>query len=210
MKAVHFSLVLLSLFSHPTTAQDEEDNVVTIVTTAPPAFTTALHWTQSAPFTSAILNSTNHYRTQHSAANLTWNATLSRFAADFANSSDACDFEHSGGPYGENLAMGYLNVTAAVEAWGEEREEFDFGDGGFSEETGHFTQLVWRNTTGVGCGRRLCGERGWMLVCEYWPPGNVEEQYDEQVEEHEGGGSLVRPTMFAMWLAVCWCVLCGL
>lgn len=52
---------------------------------------------------------------------------------------------------------------------------------GFDEETGHFTQLVWANTTSVGCGRTACeGDdddddklRGVYVVCEYWPKGNV-------------------------------------
>lgn len=63
---------------------------------------------------------------------------------------------------------------------------------GFSEETGHFTQLVWRTTTDVGCAAIDCGygngtddnekrgdtgsytrAQGWYVVCEYSPPGNV-------------------------------------
>jgi hypothetical protein len=62
-------------------------------------------------------------------------------------------------------------------------------------ETGHFTQLVWKDTTSVGCGRTECNGRddggapGWYLVCEYWPHGNVigafEENVQEQVPEDE-------------------------
>ena len=82
-----------------------------------------------------------------------------------------------GGPTGENLAAGFVNVSASVEAWGLEREKYNFEEPGFSEETGHFTQLVWRGTTTVGCGRQNCngedGTPGWYVVCEYDPPGNV-------------------------------------
>jgi hypothetical protein len=60
--------------------------------------------------------------------------------------------------YGENLAYGYGNVSAAVVAWGEEREMYNFGKPtGFTEETGHFTQLVWKSTTQVGCAAFNCG-----------------------------------------------------
>ncbi|KAK8065005.1 PR-1-like protein [Apiospora hydei] len=141
-------------------------------------------------FTSAILNSTNTYRDQHNASHLVWNRTLEDFANRYLgqvvsrslSSSDSesesnssttldsrdslsrrggkCDFKHSGGPYGENLALGCSNATSCVEAWGNERRDYDFGTGDFGESTGHFTQLVWKNTTSVGCGARMCGGDG--------------------------------------------------
>lgn len=36
-----------------------------------------------------------------------------------------------GGPYGENLASGYANVTDSVNAWGNERDEYNFRSGEF-------------------------------------------------------------------------------
>lgn len=150
-------------------------------------------WKQDKAFTSAILNSTNFYRDEHNASALTWNKTLEDFAADYLD-DNGCDFEHSGGPYGENLAMGYPNATASVEAWGDERDEYNFKKAKFSEKTGHFTQLVWKDTTDVGCGRRLCGKSGWYLVCEYWPRGNIIGAFKEQVQAEESGGSVHRPT----------------
>ena len=48
---------------------------------------------------------------------------------------------------------------------------------GFSEATGHFTQLVWQGTQATGCGWTNCngknGLDGIYLVCEYWPAGNI-------------------------------------
>ena len=36
---------------------------------------------------------------------------------------------------------------------------------------GHYTQMIWKNTTGVGCA--LATGRAWdVLVCRYDPPGN--------------------------------------
>lgn len=155
--------------------------VVTV--TVPAAIpSTEPSYSKLGEFTSAILNSTNTYRTQHNASDVKWNDTLADFAAEYLDENDDCDFEHSGGPYGENIAIGYPNVTAAVEAWGDEREEYNFKKGEFSVETGHFTQLVWKNTTDVGCGRRLCGESGWFLACEYWPRGNVVGLFVDEVQ----------------------------
>lgn len=44
---------------------------------------------------------------------------------------------------------------------GDEASMYDYDNPNFSEETGHFTQLVWKNTTTVGCGSRLCGLKQW-------------------------------------------------
>lgn len=189
------SMLLGPTVASPAPAPDSI-HVQTITVTAPPSIpSTAPQFTDAALFTSAILNSTNTFRSQHDASPVTWNTTLSAFASAYLasmrpespESGSECDFSHSGGPYGENLALGCGEVTGCVDLWGEEREQYAFGDAGFSEATGHFTQLVWKNTTAVGCGARLCGTRGWYLVCEYWPRGNVIGQFGEQVGRQVSG-----------------------
>lgn len=39
-------------------------------------------------------------------------------------------------------------------------------------ETGHFTQLVWKDTTEVGCAKATCGNQT-LWACDYNPAGNV-------------------------------------
>ena len=39
------------------------------------------------------------------------------------------------------------------------------------EVCGHYTQLVWKNTTEVGCAKVTCGNQT-IWVCNYNPPGN--------------------------------------
>lgn len=177
------------------------------VTVAPAIPSDEPSFTNEDKFTSAILNSTNFYRDEHNATALTWNDTLSDFADDYLSDSN-CKFAHSGGPYGENLAEGYHNATASVEGWGNEREQYNFGDPGFGEKTGHFTQLVWKNTTDVGCAAKLCGTKGWYLVCEYWPRGNVEGEYKEAVSKEVGGGARsLEPTWMKLGaLGVAWII----
>lgn len=191
------SVLLAQASASPAPAPDSANIQVQVVTvTAPPSIpSTAPQFTNTDLFTSAILNSTNVFRSQHDASAVTWNSTLSAFASSYlasmgsqsSETGSECDFAHSGGPYGENLALGCNEVTGCVDLWGDEREQFNFNDPGFSEATGHFTQLVWKDTTTVGCGSRLCGTRGWYLVCEYWPRGNVIGQFEDQVGRQVSG-----------------------
>ncbi|CAG2107120.1 unnamed protein product [Medioppia subpectinata] len=67
--------------------------------------------------------------------------------------------------YGENLYWGGNSADVTV-------SKYDYDHTGFSSATGHFTQLVWKGTTGVGCAR--CAGRGgqWFetyVVCSYKP-----------------------------------------
>lgn len=169
---------------------------VTTVTEAraAPAASAAPQFVNYTLFTSAILNSTNVYRADYNATPMHWNDTLAAFAASYLASDSDCKFAHSGGPYGENIALGCSDVTGCVDLWGNERAHYHWGDPGFSEQTGHFTQLVWKNSTEVGCGRKLCGKESWFLVCEYWPRGNVIGEFADEVgKQVNGTGSGVRP-----------------
>jgi len=121
----------------------------------------------------AVLNSTNVYRAQHNVPSVSWNSTLADFAQTYAQ---ACSFEHSASQYGESIAAGYSSPGSAIDGWYRESSIYNYQQPGFSEQTGHFTQLVWNTTQTVGCGATQCENKqikGWFLVCEYDPPGNV-------------------------------------
>ncbi|KAK3984998.1 CAP domain-containing protein [Cladorrhinum sp. PSN332] len=151
-------------------------------------------FTSPARFESMVLNTTNTYRLQHDAQPLVYNASLAAFADQVTTT---CKMEHSGGPFGENLAIGCTDLDGCIELWGNERDEYDFGKGKFTTATGHFTQLVWKNTTDVGCAARFCASKGkdgketgrgsWYLVCEYWPRGNVGGQFVDMVAKKVKG-----------------------
>ena len=127
----------------------------------------------------------NRARAKHCAGPLTWSTKLAAYAQKWADTLKAkgCAFGHSGGPYGENLAAGtegVLDPEATVAMWYDEIKLYKFPDGGFSMQTGHFTQLVWRGTQQVGCGHAQCkGNDIW--VCEYDPPGNWDGEYRTNV-----------------------------
>lgn len=133
-----------------------------------------------------VFDSHNAMRARHCAPPLAWSARLAAYAQDWANSlrDRGCKFEHSrGNKFGENLAggtTGALDGSSVTAMWYDEVKLYDFKSGGFSMETGHFTQLVWRGTTALGCAKSTCNGMD-LWVCEYDPPGNVQTQYRANV-----------------------------
>jgi hypothetical protein len=56
--------------------------------------------------------------------------------------------------YGANLARASSNLgmSAIVDLWYDEEPLYEYNNPGYSYETGHFTQIVWKGTTEIGCG----------------------------------------------------------
>eukprot|EP00961_Rhodomonas_salina_P022602 303698-Rhodomonas_salina.1 len=51
-----------------------------------------------------------------------------------------------------------------------------------AEAIGHFTQVVWKGSTKLGCGSASCAN-GQIVVCQYDPTGNFIGQYSANVDE---------------------------
>lgn len=137
---------------------------------------------QDTAFATEALQLHNAYRAKHKAPALKWSDELYQTAQKFANSY-VCNgiLKHSDNSYGENLALGY-NTSAAIGAWYDEVSIYNFDNPGFSSATGHFTQLVWKNTTDVGCAYIICGDYfGQYTICNYSPLGNIDGEYRENV-----------------------------
>lgn len=116
---------------------------------------------------------------------LRWNTTLFKFAQTWANSirDSECSFDVSPYPYGENIYMTGESeeptCKAAVGVWVSEKEFYNHAtnscvDGEACEQ---YTQIVWKDTTDVGCAKATCADNSaYIWVCEYNPPGNYEGQ----------------------------------
>jgi pathogenesis-related protein 1 len=78
---------------------------------------------------------------------------------------------------GENIygASGQASGTAATASWVAEKANYNYAANSCSGVCGHYTQVVWRETTKVGCAIYTCpGLRyGSTVVCNYAPGGNV-------------------------------------
>ncbi|GIL78086.1 hypothetical protein Vretifemale_7519, partial [Volvox reticuliferus] len=137
----------------------------------------------------AALDLHNQYRAYHSTPALAWDNTLATHAQAWAETLAAggCGLKHEGLPdEGENLfaASSFdtvdLNCTWAVEAWYDEVSEYSFTSTPYRDNRGkgigHFTQVVWVDTTNVGCGAAesttSSGNACYVVSCRYAPPGN--------------------------------------
>ena len=139
-----------------------------------------------APRERVWLAAHNAERDEFGVAPLRWNTRLASEARDYARQLARTErLRHSGyderNGTGENLWMGTAGrFTPAdmIDAFASEKRYFRAGQfprvssTGNWADVGHYTQIVWGETREVGCATAR-GARFDVLVCRYWPAGNV-------------------------------------
>jgi hypothetical protein len=135
-----------------------------------------------------MLTAHNRARSAADVPPMAWDKTLADEAEAYARVlARTRTFKHSSKaqrskPQGENLWMGsqggftYAEMAAS---WVNEKRYYrpravlpDISTTGDWRDVGHYTQVIWRSTTAVGCGLASNGDDDY-LVCRYSPPGNV-------------------------------------
>jgi pathogenesis-related protein 1 len=131
-----------------------------------------------------ITRAHNVVRAEVGVPGLTWDPSVAATAAAYAA---RCVFQHSGtAGLGENLAAyapsGGHTGQDAVNSWAAEKANYDYASNTCAAGMvcGHYTQVVWKNSTNLGCGVQACntnspfaGFPNWEIwVCNYSPPGN--------------------------------------
>jgi hypothetical protein len=138
------------------------------------------------PFQQAMLDSHNQERAAVGVAPLRWDPVLASAAQDYARQLAATGkWGHSDARtrrgQGENLWMGTRGAFTSermVADWASEKRMFRAGLFPAVTTTrnwadvGHYTQIVWRETTSVGCALESSAAHDY-LVCRYGPGGNV-------------------------------------
>jgi pathogenesis-related protein 1 len=110
--------------------------------------------------------------------------------ADNLKQTNHCQMRHSkaDGKYGENLFWGsamnwsdgrrelqQVSPQQVVDSWASEKADYDYANNSCApgKMCGHYTQIVWRTTTTVGCAMAVCEDtRTQVWVCQYQPVGN--------------------------------------
>ncbi|EMS47558.1 Pathogenesis-related protein 1A [Triticum urartu] len=129
-----------------------------------------------------ILSAHNEARRKVGVQPLTWSPGIAGYAKDYARSrrADCAPRRSSLFYFGENVAVGKgrrLDAGALVAQWVDEGRSYDYGSSSCtapasSSGCARYTQVVWRNTTQLGCGKIVCDSGDTLLVCDYFPPGN--------------------------------------
>ena len=157
---------------------------VVLVITAVPAHPQASHYPD--PVERDFLTAHNIARVDAGASLLVWSDRLARDAQHWADTLAARNLYQHAAPeqrkgQGENLWRGTRERWSPWEMVGffvEEKRHFRAGDfpnvsqTGQWSDVGHYTQIIWPETREVGCAiaRTHVDE---VLVCRYWPAGNV-------------------------------------
>lgn len=141
------------------------------------------------PVSRRLLDAHNRARAQVGAVPLQWDPVLAASAASYGPRLAAIGrLVHSpreGRPgQRENLAMditGRATPEALVQMWVDEKRLLRPGlfpnvsATGRWEDVAHYTQMVWKSTTRVGCAIHDDGRWNY-LICRYSPPGNKDGQ----------------------------------
>ena len=131
-----------------------------------------------SPIAQEILDAHNKCRAKVNVPPLQWSSQVATYAQEWTDklSSTGGDEHRQNRIYGENLAFGDVSPTDVVNMWCGEEEKYN-------PETGqcrgddpmscyHYTQVVWKKTTQLGCGTASHSQWGKVWVCNYNPPGN--------------------------------------
>jgi len=176
-------IILLSLFSLTTLLPGAR---------AVPNHTSTVHALSrrgSGAQRSAFLFAHNTIRKVYNAPDLAWSTDLATKAEQWA---DNCKFVRTEGilsavPYGELhvAATGTFPITTAIQQFAQDAIEYNPAKPTYN----HWTQIVWKSTTQVGCARSQCNDLlghatglATYYVCFYDPAGNVIGQAPENVQ----------------------------
>jgi len=147
------------------------------------------------PFKNQCVKWHNVFRTKHQVGPVTWNDAIAKGAEKWAKYLAANNmFKHESNiKEGENLYMLSHKptepCTAATKAFYGEVKYYDFDKPGYSKKTGHFTQVVWKNTKQIGAAQATRKDGHFIVVIRYSPPGNYlgEKPFSNNVFPPKGG-----------------------
>jgi len=136
----------------------------------------AIAWPLSAAPPDEMLEAHNAVRSRLGLPPLVWSDKLAAVAQQWVEALLARDeFIHRPrSAYGENLfemAGAHASPTQVVSLWASEARNYDYASNRCNGVCGHYTQIVWRDSTEVGCGLARSARRE-VWACEYNPPGN--------------------------------------
>lgn len=127
----------------------------------------------------AILDEHNKERALLGIQNLVWDKDLASYAQEWAlhlAEEDNDIYHREMDEFGENISWmsnSEENLARGVSMWNEEKKYFKYKPiGNDWAKSGHYTQVIWKNTKKVGCGCAQGASGATFFVCNYDPHGN--------------------------------------
>ena len=147
-----------------------------------------------------LLSQHNKYRKNHGVSQLTLDNELIKLAQDYSAVLAYSDSNAPSGNKNKNKEIVGENIytctsilkekcytensSKPVDDWYSEIEKYNFTDPGFTLDTAHFTQIIWKETTKIGCGASVESDGvTYKVVCNYYKAGNIVNStfYEENV-----------------------------
>ena len=141
-------------------------------------------------FQKSALEAHNKYRRKHHVGDLVLSKDLCNIAQRYAETmARTGNFAHSHAKYngknmGENLFACYgLKISGKMmtDDWYNEVNQYNFNNPGFVSGTGHFTQVVWKDSREVGFGYAQARDGYYYGVANYYPAGNYLNEFEDNV-----------------------------
>ncbi|XP_021963655.1 Golgi-associated plant pathogenesis-related protein 1 isoform X2 [Folsomia candida] len=148
--------------------------------------------TTERPWLEQAVRAHNFYRKKHGVSKLSLNDDLCKVAQAWANKCAADEkMQHSQNGFGENIhwcSGDVENGKSPVRHWYSEVKEYDYKkDADFQKGTGHFTQVVWKDTKELGIAKaKGVKEGGTYVVAIYNPAGNLMGKLKDNVMKRPG------------------------
>ncbi len=125
----------------------------------------------------AVLDYHNKVRNDVGVQAFTWSTTVAQEAQAWVDNlaATSCNLQHSNSNYGENLYIGSgsRDMVSAAQSWETEKVNYTgyILDASNWQQAGHYTQMVWSNSTELGCATATC-DNNLIVACNYSPAGN--------------------------------------
>ena len=139
---------------------------------------------EDAAFQKDLLEEHNLQRKEVGVTPIGWSTDLAQdalgWAKELAQRGGGLQHDPNRKKEGENIwagTAGHRSFTEMVSAWSREKKDFIYGPLEYNNlgKVGHYTQMIWKSTTKVGCALASNGKMDY-LVCRYSPQGNYTGQ----------------------------------
>ena len=132
----------------------------------------------------------NELRKKHNSPELKLNDKLNEMAQQYAkqlleneNGKNFVVKTFENGICGENILLSKNKTPEEMcDKWYKEANSFDFSSFKYQKDSGHFTQMIWKETKQVGFGFEYEGDGNFCGVALYYPAGNIFGKFEKNVQ----------------------------